>query len=74
MKLDISNEVSLENGKANPFGWSVKEIHYQGKYIGMIYCGHPQDFEPGFSFEMVDEGKNDEGKNVTRLIIYKEQG
>ena len=36
---DISDNVKLVNGKANPFGWSKADIEYEGKIIGNHYCG-----------------------------------
>ena len=47
---EISNDVTLENGKSNPFGWSQHEVHYQGKRIGWIESGCPTDFEEGYTF------------------------
>ncbi len=49
---EISDDVTLENGKANPFGWSQYEIHYDGKRIGWIENGEPMDFERGFTFSV----------------------
>ena len=48
---DISNDVSLENGKGNPFGWSQQEVHYQGKLIGWLESGNFMDFEKGYTFK-----------------------
>lgn len=48
---DISNDVSLEKHKANPFGWSQAEVHYQGKRIGWMENGAFMDFEHGYSFK-----------------------
>lgn len=52
---DISDDVSLENGKANPFGWSQYEVHHEGKRIGWIESGHPMDFEEGYTFTETQE-------------------
>ena len=49
-KEDISDYVTLENGKSNPFGWSQYEIHYKNKRIGWFENGYPMDFEDGYSF------------------------
>lgn len=67
-KIDISDDVTFENGRALPGGWSSREIHYEGKRIGWLNCGYPDDFEPGFSFEIshVDE-------KTERCTIYKEE-
>lgn len=61
---DISADIYTANGRANPFGWSVREVHYKGQQIGTLYCGEPQDFKDGFSFEVKPEG------NGTRLCVY----
>jgi len=53
--MEISDEVSLENGKANPFGWSQYEIHYEGQKIGWLESGRPMDFEEGFTFVLEEE-------------------
>lgn len=47
---DISDDVTLENRKSNPFGWSQAEIHYKGERIGWLENGFPMDFKKGFSF------------------------
>lgn len=52
---DISDEVSLENHKSNPFGWSQAEIHYNGERIGWLESGQPMDFIEGFSFSVTQE-------------------
>lgn len=59
---DISDEVELKNGKANPFGWSTADIYWTDSTIpnapaikiGHHYCG---DFEldKGFSHKKVEE-------------------
>jgi hypothetical protein len=66
-KKDISYEIELKNGKANPFGWSQSEVWHEGKRIGFLYCGEFTDFGPGYSTEIkkVDE-------KTVRGIIYKE--
>lgn len=53
--IDISDDITLENRKANPFGWSQSEIHYEGKRIGWLESGYPMDFEPGFRFIVTEE-------------------
>ena len=52
---DISDDITLENGKSNPFGWSQQEVHYEGKRIGWIENGSPMDFEEGFTFKLSEE-------------------
>ena len=52
---DISDEVTLENKKSNPFGWSQMEVHYEGKRIGWIESRCPVDFIEGFSFKEIKE-------------------
>ena len=49
--VEISDEIELVNGKANPFGWSQYEIHYGGERIGWLESGCPSDFVEGFRFE-----------------------
>lgn len=49
--IDISNDISLENKKANPFGWSQSEVHYKGKRIGWMENGYLEDFEEGYTFK-----------------------
>ena len=65
-RIDISNEVKLKNGKANPFGWSQSEIHYKDKRIGWVENGYPSDFEDGYEFEA--KKINDK---TTQYLIYK---
>lgn len=67
-KRDISDEIEFKNGRGNPFGWSVREIHHEGRRIGEFYCGYPQNFIPGYSFVVTDEGQNTE-----RTIICKHE-
>lgn len=52
---DISDDCSLENRKASPFGWSQSEIHYQGQRIGWLESGYPMDFIDGYSFKITQE-------------------
>ncbi len=52
---DVSDEVTLENGKALPGGWSQSEIHHGGKRIGWLESGEPMDFVDGYSFTMTEE-------------------
>lgn len=52
---DISDNVSLENRKSNPFGWSQSEIHYQSERIGWLESGEPMDFKEGYSFKITKE-------------------
>lgn len=49
--VDISDDVTLENRKSNPFGWSQMEVHYQGERIGWIENGYCQTFSDGYSFK-----------------------
>ena len=47
---DVTAHITLENGKANPFGWSSFEMIYQEnvgravvpRRIGFLYCGEPE--------------------------------
>lgn len=71
MKMEISNNVTLENGQSNPFGWSQYEIHYKGERIGRLESGYPANFEKGYSFEVVDDVLD--GRKVSRCLIYKEE-
>ena len=67
-KRDVSNEIKLENGKGNPFGWSQHEIHHDGQLIGWLESGEPMNFIDGYSFEVVRETEN-----LTRLKVYKSE-
>ena len=63
-EVEISDHVALQNGKANPFGWSQHELVYIPKdatghdsapeFIGYIESGYPIAFRPGFRFEIED--------------------
>lgn len=66
VKVDISDEIELKNGRANACGWSQKEVWHDGKQIGWLYCGELKDFVDGYSFEI----KEIDSKTV-RGIIYK---
>ncbi len=52
---DISDEIELTNGKANPFGWSQHKIMYGNEFVGWLESGKPMDFTEGFSFTITDE-------------------
>ena len=70
-KIDISDDVELANGKSLPGGWSQYKIIYRHELIGWLESGYPCSFKEGYSAELKEEGKNEDGKNVTRCIIYK---
>lgn len=36
---DVSNELHLKNGKANPYGWSQYEVWHNEKKIGWLESG-----------------------------------
>lgn len=36
---DVSSELHLKNGKANPFGWSQYEVWHNDKQIGWLESG-----------------------------------
>jgi hypothetical protein len=40
--IDISDEIKLGEGKANPFGWSQYKILYNGEEIGWFENGEPK--------------------------------
>lgn len=52
---DISDDVTLENRKSNPFGWSQSEIHHEGKRIGWLENGYPTDFVDPYTFTVTEE-------------------
>jgi len=62
---NVSNEVELRNGKANPFGWSYYELWHAGQKIGEIYCGEPKITDSDYRHECV---QSDDG-NI-QLVIY----
>lgn len=64
--LDISDEVELKNGRANPFGWSQQEIWYDGIRLGWIECGAVDLNIEGYTHKIIKEDK------LTRLVIYKD--
>jgi hypothetical protein len=64
-RRDVSDEIELKNGKANPFGWSTYDIFHCGGKIGNLYCGEPRDFIKGYSYELKKEDEK-----TTRLIVY----
>jgi hypothetical protein len=49
---DISYDVTVGDGKANPFGWSAYDLMHLGKKCGTLYCGEPRDAEPGYEFSI----------------------
>jgi hypothetical protein len=55
--VDVSNDCTLENRKANPNGWSQAEVHHSGKRIGWMESGYPMDFEKGYTFTDEDDAK-----------------
>lgn len=65
MKVDISDEVELKNGRSNPFGWSVQDIYHLGARVGEVYCGEPKIDAPGYSFTL-----RKESKTQTRCRIF----
>lgn len=48
---DISEFITYENGKSNPFGWSCYDIIHAFEKIGIIYCGFPKDLKEGYTIE-----------------------
>lgn len=68
MLKDISDEITLEKGRALPTGWSQAEIHHEGKRIGWLESGTPMDFVEGYSFKIIQE------ENQVRLVIFKKVG
>ena len=54
-KSDISNQVKLTNGKANPWGWSQYTIEYRGKVIGFIESGLPDITDKNYSCQLLEE-------------------
>ena len=52
--IDVSDDVEIGKGKANPFGWSVMDILHNGQYIGELYCGVPKDVQDGYVMEIED--------------------
>lgn len=53
--VDVSDDVTLENRKALPTGWSQAEIYHEGKRIGWLESGYPMDFVEGYSFTISEE-------------------
>ena len=47
---DITEDVTYENGKANPFGWSQYEITFADERIGWLESGYPIDMKEGFAY------------------------
>lgn len=70
---DVSQEIELKNGKANPFGWSQYEVHHEGKMIGWLESGDPSDFRDGYTFSIVDEkpANWDQPKNDSKEPDFK---
>lgn len=58
---DVSNAVTLVNGKGNGCGWTQHEIHHNGKRIGWLESGYPMDFIEGYTYIETDAGRA-EGK------------
>ena len=60
---DVSDDIELKDGKANPFGWSQYRLVHLRQHgmvtvehpVGWLYCGKPQLEDADYSFEMVDE-------------------
>lgn len=60
--VDVSGEVYRGEGRANPFGWSVVQLHHRQifgeteeyTHIGQLYCGFPDDIAPGYSVDLVE--------------------
>lgn len=61
--VDVSEEITLADGRSNPFGWSSYALVHTMRVgvaevpvtIGRLYCGEPQMTEPGYTAEMVAE-------------------
>lgn len=66
MIRDITEEIVLRNGKANPFGWSQSEIWHNDQRIGWIESGAVDVVAEGYSHEIrVEEG-------ITHVFFYVE--
>ena len=56
----VDDSISLENGKANLFGWSTYELwrtEHAGEdlikvKIGYLYCGSPINLADGYGFRI----------------------
>jgi len=47
---NISDEVELTEGKANPFGWSQYRMMYGVEFVGWLESGYPMNLQPGVTF------------------------
>ena len=65
-KIDITEQLELKCVSASAFGFSVYDVWHDGERIGEIFCGVPDKFVEGFSFEI--EKVNDK---QDRLIVWK---
>lgn len=62
-------ECTLEDGKSNPFGWSVYEIQYNEKKIAILYCGYLKELADGYRAEQ-DPDPDEPPLTYTRRRIF----
>lgn len=64
---NVSDDIELKDGKANPFGWSYYRMEWKKETVGYIHAGYPEL-----------EGKNwqmtkvvDPEDNLTHYFFFK---
>jgi len=62
---DVSDEIELKNGRANPWGWSSHDIYHKGGKIGTLYCGFPEIKHPHYQGEVVRVNEK-----TKRLVVW----
>ncbi len=49
---DLLEGVDLKCEKALPGGFTIYTVTHDGNRVCTLYCGFPQDFEPGYSHRL----------------------
>ena len=60
--VDVSADIKLGDGAANPFGWSSYPLIHVERHgmaevetqIGYLYCGEPHQIIDGYEAEVMD--------------------
>ena len=63
--VDVSDDIKLGDGAANPFGWSSYPLIHIERHgmaevetqFGYLYCGEPDQLIEGYEAEVVEDGK-----------------
>ncbi len=65
--MDISDEITLKDGKANPWGWSYYRMDWNGEKIGDLNSGCPEITADNIQMAEV----TDPSDNIKHVFFFK---